>query len=151
VSEEKYRTLVDEVNDGFYMTDEAGDFTSPTPPWPACMALRILRHWWVGNSWISSHLRCLRDSARHNITRCIVDSLRKSSMARSCDRDGTRAFLEVKPVSIVNGDKIIGSRGVVRDVTARKHTEDALLSLSGISQSIRKFVVGISQASPDGG
>jgi PAS domain S-box-containing protein/putative nucleotidyltransferase with HDIG domain len=40
--------------------------------------------------------------------------------------DGTRAFIEVKPVSMVKGDQILGSRGVVRDITARKLAEERI-------------------------
>ena len=44
LSEEKYRTLVDEVNDGIFVTDKAGVSPSSIPPWFGCMVLKAPRN-----------------------------------------------------------------------------------------------------------
>ena len=40
--------------------------------------------------------------------------------------DGTHAFVEIKAVSVLKDGQIVGSRGVVRDVTERKRAEKKL-------------------------
>ncbi len=86
LSEEKYRTLVDEVNDGFYITDAAESSPLPIQRWLGCMALRAPRCWWAGITQNSSHRRCPWIMVRHTSIQWRPGMLPKSSTARSCDR-----------------------------------------------------------------
>ena len=150
-SEEKYRTLVDEVNDGFYVTNEKGVFTFASPALARIFGVEDSQAL-VGRKFMDfiapEALAKLSQARRSTMHTEHAPEVMNGQIVRS---DGTRAFLEIKPVSIMNGDKIVGSRGVVREVTERKHAEEALrASEADFRNLFENSVVGISQVLPDG-
>jgi PAS domain S-box-containing protein/putative nucleotidyltransferase with HDIG domain len=128
LSEVKYRTLVDEVSDGFYVSDEAGVFTFANPALAGIYGVETPQAL-VGRKFLDfvvpEMLAELGEAHRRLMTAGPSPAVMNSQIVRP---DGTRAFIEVKPASIVKGDQIVGSRGVVRDVTERKQTEEKLKS-----------------------
>jgi PAS domain S-box-containing protein len=126
LSEEKYRTLVDEVNDGFYVTDSAGVFAFANPALarmygvegPQALVGRKFFDFFAPE--ILAELGQAYHSAMQSGHRL------KPSTARFVRPDGTRAFIEVKPASMVKGGQIVGSQGVVRDITERKQAEEKI-------------------------
>ena len=125
-SEEKYRKLVDEVNDGFYMTDAAGVFTLANPALAQIYGFDTPEAL-LGRKFMDfiapELLAGLGELTRSTMHTGNAPEVINGQIVRP---DGTRAFIEVKAVSILQDSQIVGSQGVVRDVTDRKQAEDAL-------------------------
>jgi len=125
-SEEKYRTLVEEVNDGFYVSDEAGIFTFANPALAGIYGVETPQAL-VGRPFLDfvvpEMLQELGETHRKMMQAGHSQAVINSQIVRP---DGTRAYIEVKSASIIEGDRIVGSRGVVRDVTERRLAEEAL-------------------------
>jgi len=135
-SEEKYRTLVDEVNDGFYVSDEAGIFTFANPAMAGIYGVETPQAL-VGRQFLDfvvpEMLAELGETHRRMMQAGHSPEVINGQIVRP---DGTRAFIEVKSASIVKGNQIVGSRGVVRDVTERKRIEEELKKSEGKFRAI---------------
>ena len=151
VSEEKYRQLVEEINDGVYATDYEGVFTFANPA--------LARIYGVANpqalvgrkilDFIAPEmLKELGRSFRSKMQAGRAPEFINSQIVRP---DGSRVFIEDKPSSKVIAGKVVGSQGVVRDITDRKRSEEALQESEAEYRNLfENSVVGISQALPDG-
>jgi PAS domain S-box-containing protein/putative nucleotidyltransferase with HDIG domain len=150
-SDEKYRNLVEEINDGVYATDYEGIFTFANPAMAriygvanpqALMGRKIL-------DFIAPEgLKELGRSFRSKMQAGRAPEFINSQIVRP---DGTRVFIEDKPSSKMIAGKVVGSQGVVRDITERKRSEEALLESEAEYRNLfENSVVGISQALPDG-
>ncbi len=151
ISEEKYRTLVDEVNDGFYATDEAGVFTFANPA--------LARIYGVENPEVlvgrkfSDFLSPERPAGINQAYGSAMQTgsapaIIKGQVKRS---DGTLAFIEIKPSMIVKDGRIAGTRGVVRDITERKLGEETLQkSEKRFRALVENSLEEISLIAPDG-
>ncbi len=125
-SEEKYRNLVNEVNDGFYVSDARGVFTFANPALariygfesPQAMLGRKFMDFIAPES-----LANLGQLQRNSMNSSQAPEVINGQIVRP---DGTHAFVEVKAVSILQDGQIVGSQGVVRDVTERKRAEEKL-------------------------
>ena len=126
LSEEKYRTLVNEVNDGFYVTDSAGVFTFTNPALarifgfdsPEALVGRKI------TDFVAPELQGGLSQAYQSAMQIGHDlEVMNGQIERP---DGTRAAIEIKSVYVVEAGQIAGSRGVVRDVTERKQAEETL-------------------------
>ena len=143
LSEEKYRTLVDEVNDGFYIVDAAGVFTFANPA--------LARIYGVESPQALLGRKFLDFIAPENTAKIGEQRIQTMHTERAPEiingqivrPDGNRAFVEIKPTSIVEAGQITGSRGVVRDITQRKQAEtemrQRLRELELLYQSILAF------------
>ena len=132
LSEDKYRTLVDEVNDGFYMADASGVFTFVNPALVRIYGVEspqaLLGH---------KFMDFIAPEALAEISASIRASMPVSPAPETITgqivrQDGTRAYIEVKSVSIIEDGQIVGSRGVVRDINERKRAEKELLFRNAI-------------------
>ena len=151
VSEERYRQLVDEINDGVYATDYEGVFTFANPA--------LARIYGVANpqaligrkilDFIAPEmLKELGQSFRSKMQAGRAPEFINSQIVRP---DGTRVFIEDKPSSKMIAGKVVGSQGVVRDITERKRSEEVLQESEAEYRNLfENSVVGISQALPDG-
>ncbi|CAG0947110.1 partial Sporulation kinase E, partial [Anaerolineae bacterium] len=151
LSEEKYRTLVDEVNDGFYVTDSAGIFTFANPALARMYGVESTKAL-VGqkfSDFLAPEMPAVLDEAYGSAMQTgNAPEIIKSQIMRL---DGTRAFIEVKPTMIVKGGQIVGTRGVVRDVTERKRAEKSLSESEERFRSLYENVpTGIYRTSADG-
>ncbi|MBM3118174.1 MAG: PAS domain S-box protein [Chloroflexi bacterium] len=123
-SEERYRTILEEMEEGYFELDLAGNFT-------------------FINDSVARHLRYLREeligtNAREYADEEDVDIVYKAFnkvyrtgepvrnlFYRVVRKDGTVGFTEATVFPLRNeNDEIIGFRGVGRDVTERKRIED---------------------------
>ena len=126
LSEEKYRTLVDEVNDGFYMTDEAGVFTFANSALARVYGVEsqqmlIGRKYsdFVAPDMPMDHGVAYGSAIQTGHTPEVING-------QIVRQDGTRTYIEIKPTMIVKEGQVVGTRGVVRDVTARKQAEEEI-------------------------
>jgi PAS domain S-box-containing protein/putative nucleotidyltransferase with HDIG domain len=130
VSEEKYRTLVDEVNDGFYVVDKAGVFTFANPAMARIYGMESPQTL-VGRKFmdfiVPEKLAELSEKHRSTMHTGPAPEVITGQIVRP---DGTRAFIEIKPVSSFKEGRVTGSRGVVRDITARKQAEQEIVNLA---------------------
>jgi PAS domain S-box-containing protein len=126
LSEEKYRTLVDEIKDGFYVTDSAGIFTFANialaqiygVETPQALIGRMF------SDFIAPEMPADIGEAYHGAMET-GQSLEVVN-GQIVRPDGTRVFIEIKPVMMIVGGRVIGTRGVVRDITERKRAEESL-------------------------
>ena len=151
LSEEKYRRLVDEVNDGVYTTDEEGIFTFANPALARIYGVETPQAL-VGRKILDfiapEMLADLGQAYRNKMQAGRAPEYINSQIVRP---DGTRVFIEDKPSLQVKGSQIVGSQGVVRDITERKRAIDALQeSEADFRNLFENSIVGISQALPDG-
>ena len=123
-SEEKYHTLVDEVNDGIFITDERGVFTF------ANRALVVIQGFESPADLIGRHFSELVPASaiaefkghfRETMKTGHAPELLVTPIKRP---DGKEAFIELRPVPIVEGGRVVGTRGVVRDITERRRLEE---------------------------
>jgi len=126
MSEEKYRTLVDEVNDGFYVTDKAGVFTFANSALARMYGVEdpqmlVGRKYsdFIAPDMPMDHGEAYDSAIQTGQTPEVING----QVVRP---DGTRTFIEIKPTMIVKGGQIAGTRGVVRDITARKQAEEEI-------------------------
>jgi len=126
LSEEKYRTLVDEVNDGIYVTDEAGVFTFANAALARIYGVEN-PHALVDRKF--SDFLALEPPA--GLDKAYRGAMQTGNTPEVINGqivrpDGTRAFIEIKPTMIYEGGRVAGTRGVMRDVTQRKQAEEQI-------------------------
>jgi len=128
VSEEKYRRLVDEISDGVYVTDGEGVFTFANPALARIYGVKNPQAL-VGRKFLDfiapEMLETLGQAYRSTMRTGGVPGFINGLIMRP---DGTRAFIEDKPSLQVKGSQIVGSQGVVRDITERKKAEEELIN-----------------------
>jgi PAS domain S-box-containing protein len=125
-SEEKYRTILENIDEGYYEVDLTGTITFLNDS--MCEILRYPK-----NELIGLNDRQLTDQETagkaHHVFRKVYETGESSKLYR-CQitrKDGTRGFLEIS-ISLIRDSrgKPSGFRGIVRDVTKRLAAEDAL-------------------------
>lgn len=125
-SEEKHRTLIEDIEEGYYEISLSGNLTFFNNS-----LCKILRY--APEELSNLHYRGFMDE--ENARRCyetFLNVYRTGEPTRSYDweiirKDGTRRFVEVSISLVVNpeGEKV-GLRGIVRDVTERRLLEQEL-------------------------
>jgi len=127
-SEEKYRTVIDNIQDGYYEVDIAGNFTFYNDT--AAEIIGYSRKEIMG----MNNRKLMDEENARKVYRIFnrVYRTRKSERAFSWEitrKDGTRRIVEAS-VSLIrdsSGDPT-GFRGILRDVTEEKRVQQALLA-----------------------
>ncbi len=123
-SEEKYRTIIESIEDGYYESDTAGNFTFFNDAF-----CRILGY--PGPEIEGKSYRAFMDT--DNATRLyeFANEVYRTSQpiqAMDCDiitRDGSKRHVEISITLIRNAnDERAGFRGIWRDITERKQAEE---------------------------
>jgi PAS domain S-box-containing protein len=126
----QYQRLVDELNDGVFVVTREGIIT---------FANRALANIYglddpaelIGKNFQDM----LAPEAKEQIREEFEGRMRGQSgsdvvVAEIVRKDGSRGWSEIKPVLIRESGKIIGARGVVRDIPERRKTDALLIKLS---------------------
>jgi PAS domain S-box-containing protein len=143
-SEEKYRGLVTELNDGIFITDDRGVLTFANPALARLNGLEYPEQL-VG----SSVLKFVAPARVNEVAGYLREDLasgqpHEARIIEIVRPDGTNAVVEVKSSAIMaDGNKVIGMRGVVRDITAYKRAEEALLKEKTFSEVMLDNLPGI--------
>lgn len=148
-SEENYRDLFENANDLIYTHDLRGNFTSLNQAGEIITgfsrdeALEMNISQVVAPEFI--------ETARQMTRRKISGEKPTTYELEIIAKNGNRVSLELSTRIILQGDKPIGIQGIGRDITERKHTEEALIKSE---RSYRFLSEGIMHqvwtAKPDG-
>ncbi len=125
-SEEQYRTILENIEDGYYEVDLAGNLTFFNDS--------MCRIWgYPKEELMGMNNRQYTDQENaKRLFQAFNNVYRTGEPSRECDwgiirKDGTKRYLEAS-VSLRNdaSGKPVGFRGIVRDITERKRAEEAL-------------------------
>jgi len=123
-SEERYRTMLDEMEEAYYEVDLAGNFTFFSDA--LCRQLDYTREEIMGMSYKAyiSRENAKKVFEAYNRVYRTGEPL-KSFASSQMRKDGTLVFTEdsIFPLRNENGE-VIGFRGISRDVTERKRAEE---------------------------
>jgi len=125
-SEERYRTILEEMEDGYYEVDLAGNYTFFNDA--TCRAYGYSRDEMMGMNYRAYTSEEDAKKVFKAFNQVYRTGKPLDSRSREIFRkDGSRRFLEnsASPMRDQEG-KIIGFRGVGRDITERKQMEEAL-------------------------
>lgn len=140
-SEGRFRTLVTEVSDGFFVTDAHGVFTFVNP------ALARI-HGFQDPAELEGHAFAdyLRPDARAELLATFRASVEGGAAPPLVTTpilrpDGTEAVAEIRPTPVFEDGRVVGTRGVVRDVTDRVRAEEKLRLSHSILRRIGNLVL----------
>jgi PAS domain S-box-containing protein len=125
-SEERYRTILETIEDGYYEVDIAGNMTFFNPA--LCEILGYPEDELLG----MNNREYMDDETTHDVYQTFNSVYRSGKPSKAFDwevlqKDGTRKVIEAS-ISLVEDTEgnPVGFRGVARDVTERKQMEQAL-------------------------
>jgi len=125
-SEERYRTILDEMADAYFEVDVAGNYTFVNDA--VCRHLRYSREELLGTSF-RGHLNKEDLEIVYNAFGKIYSTGKpeRGISYRAIRKDGTTGFAEIAGFPLQNQKgEIIGFRGIGREITERKQAEEAL-------------------------
>ena len=125
-SEERYRTILEDIQEGYFEVDLAGNYTFVNDA--ECRNLGYPREELIG----MSNRQCTDEKSAKKLYQIFNDIYRTGEPVKGYDlefikKDGSKVFSEIS-VSLMRDSegKPIGFRGTSRDVTERKRMEEAL-------------------------
>jgi PAS domain S-box-containing protein len=125
-SEEKYRELIQEINDGLFITDDRGVFTFVNNAFARIYGYEKPDDL-IGKNIIELTLPERREALMQEFNRNMLSGREVGVIDLPIERpDKSRAYIQVRPVNIIERDRIVGTRGIVQDITERKLAEEAL-------------------------
>ncbi|MDE2180044.1 MAG: PAS domain S-box protein [candidate division NC10 bacterium] len=125
-SEAKYRALVSEVSDGLFVVNAQGVITFANRSLARIHGVETPEQL-VGRSIFELITPVELNRIKELFVRDVQTGTPTEAVATEIMRpDGTRAFVEVKPVPILEDGRVVGFQGILRDVTAHKRSELAL-------------------------
>ncbi|TAL34051.1 MAG: PAS domain S-box protein [Spirochaetes bacterium] len=126
-SEKKYRSLVEEMRDGFFMTDTRGVITFANGALANMFGLPAPEDM-TGRGFSRFFDETGTEEAVARFAAFVAGGLDTDFMAELLGRrpDNTTFFFELKASAVNAGGVMKGTRGIARDITERKISEDAL-------------------------
>ncbi len=125
-SEERYRTIIEQIEEGYFELDLAGNFTFVNDA--ECVNLGYSREALIGMNY-----KQYADERNAKALYRLFSGIYKTGIpVKAYDleltkKDGTKSFDEISASLIKNAQgEAIGFRGIARDVTERKHMEQQL-------------------------
>jgi PAS domain S-box-containing protein len=125
-SEEKYRTILENIEDGYYQADLTGNLTFFNDS--MCRISGISREELMG---MNNRQYTDQENAK-KVYQAFNNVYRTGEPRRECDweiirKDGSKGYVEASiTLQKDSSGKPIGFRGMVRDITERKRAEEAL-------------------------
>src|SRR4030066_1281540 len=141
-SEEKYRELVNEVNDGFFVVDKEGVFGFVNKALAKMMGCKYPEEL-IGKKFLEFIAPdSLEEVLNHFKNQMEGKRVSETVNVKIIGLSGKEIYVEVRPSPIYEDGKIIGSRGVIRDITERKQLEQQLRQ-SQKMEAVGKLAGGI--------
>ena len=135
-SEEKYRTILESIEDGYFEVDIAGNFTFFNDA--MCRMLGYSKDELMGMNYREYSDKEYSEA----VYRVFNEVYRTENPAKSLDweliaKEGIKKHVEAN-VSLVkdSGGRAMGFRGIVRDITARKKGEDDLRKAKEVAEAM---------------
>ena len=133
---------MNEANDGFFVVDMSGTLTF------ANAALAKIHGYerpeeLIGHSIMEFIAPTLAEQFGENFRVSLQANTPPAAVETEIiRRDGTNAIIEIRPVNIVEGGSVVGSQGIVRDVTERNRAEATLYQ---VNEKLRESVAALEQ------
>ncbi len=122
-SETKYRTLVDELSDGLFVVDAQGVITYANPSLAKIHGVESPEQL-VGRSFLERIAPIEMNRVRELFVRAVETGTTPEVVETQIVRqDGESVFVEVKPAPILDRGRVVGLRGILRDITEHKRSE----------------------------
>ena len=121
--EARYRDLVEREKDVIYALDLEGNVSFINPA--AEQILGYKPEEVIGMSFMSFVPEELREESAADFQR-LIETGEISAEAVMVDRRGHRRHVEYSPTVIHEGGKVVGTQGIIRDVTQRKQADEEL-------------------------
>ncbi|MDO8281890.1 MAG: diguanylate cyclase [Thermodesulfovibrionia bacterium] len=126
-SERKYRNLVTEINEGFFISDKKGVITFANDAFARINGLDKPSQL-IGRPL----LEFIDPKVRKKVAEVFLNGLEtgefpKNVEARIFRKDGSTAFVQISPDIYTEGRSLVGIRGIMMDITERKAAEEELL------------------------
>ncbi len=142
-SEEKYRELVDEVNDGFYISDSEGVLLFANKALAKMLGYEHPEKL-IGKKFLEFITPETVEEVDKRFGGLVKGETHyEISVSKIIGADGKERYLEVKPSLILKEDKVVGARGVIRDITERQLLEQQLRQ-SQKMEAVGRLAGGIS-------
>ncbi|MBC8320880.1 MAG: PAS domain S-box protein [Bacteroidetes bacterium] len=134
-SKEKYRKLVNEVNDGFYIIDKQGVITFANNALAIILGVDNYKEL-IGRHFLAfvhpDHVAEFSDRFKKSIE----DKTCQNSLEVMILRiDGQSAFIEVSWYPNIENEKVIGMSGIIHDITRQKRDETEIRNLNASLES----------------
>ncbi|MBZ0169251.1 Histidine kinase [Candidatus Methylomirabilis lanthanidiphila] len=141
--EDECCVLVNEINDGLFMVDAQGVITFANRALAKIHGLESPEQL-VGRRF----LEFIAPIELHRVKELFTRALETGTTAEAVETqivrsEGESAFIEVRSVPVLEDGRVVGLRGVLRDVTARKRSEVAL-------RETYDLLMAVIEASPAG-
>lgn len=134
-SEEKFRNILESIQDAYFEVDVTGKFTFFNKT--LYRDLGYSAHELLGNTY--KIVMDKENAARVHYTFNRVYHTRcpyKEFGWYVLRKDGSKMFVETTVLPIIEGNTVIGFRGLVRDLTERKQAEEALINSENLYRTI---------------
>ncbi len=125
-SEEKYRSILENIQEGYFEIDLAGNFTFFNDS--VCHICGYPREELMG----LNYRKYTEKEVAKKVFKSFNEVYRTGNPLREIDwefirKDGAKRYIEASASLLYNlSGKLTGFRGIIRDITERKRTEDAL-------------------------
>ena len=118
--------FLDELRDGFFVTNSKGIITFVNKALVEIFGYENAQES-VGKHFSSYLPPEVTDEVTEKFIRAISDQdYREMLEFPAVKKDGTTVYVQLQHSPVMEGEKIIGIKGMLRDITARKATEEAL-------------------------
>ncbi|MBI5239707.1 MAG: PAS domain S-box protein [Elusimicrobia bacterium] len=135
-SERRFRTVIDTMQEGFYLTDAQGRrlFVNKA-------LARIYGGEKPADLLGKSFLDRVVPEMREEVWKRFLESMRTGAFPRRVEvgflrDDGSRGTMELDPSPVYEDGRLVGACGVVRDITERKQTEAQIRSAQEMLQLV---------------
>jgi len=141
-SEEKYRTILENIEDGYFEVDIAGNYTFFNDS--LCRMLGYSRDEMVG---MNNRQYTDKENAQ-KLYQAFNKVYRTGEPTKEFDweiirKDGTKRYIETSVSLIKNiSGQPIGFRGIVRDITEHKNNDEKILRQSTLLDGVNKVLIG---------
>ena len=136
-SEKKYLSLVNEINDGLYITDREGKFTFVNTSLVKMLGLKDQSEA-LGHAFLEFVVPGQADQLQNRYAEAMQDRSSSTSLEVSIRRkNGSHGIFRIKPLTFTTDGQVAGSRGIVNDITDQAQVE---LELSETEERFRELI-----------